>query len=149
MDILKNLTCLPIEIVEHEILSFLNGKQLLFTNKAFYEKYMAKLRFNDLEFSYKNTGIGLDGYIKKILFNRYDYIFSLLVREKYELWVKKRRFYYKGYKYNNYIDWIEQLCYDLDSTVCRNTILDFERRNNKVRKKKHKKMKTINNKWSN
>ena len=110
---------------------------------------MAKLRFNDMEFSYKNTGIGLDGYIKKILFNRYDYIFSLLVREKYELWVKKRRFYYKGYKYNNYIDWIEQLCYDLDSTVCRNTILDYERKNNKVRKKKHKKMKTINNKWSN
>ena len=53
------------------------------------------------------------------------------------------------YKYNHYIDWLEQLCYDLNSTVCRNTILDYERKNNKVRKKKYKKMKTINNKWSN
>ena len=80
MDILKNLTCLPIEIVEYEILSYLNGKQLLFTNKTFYEKYMAKLRFNDIEFSYKNTGIGLDGYIKKVVFHRYDYIFSMMLQ---------------------------------------------------------------------
>ena len=149
MEILTNVGYLPMEIVEHEILSYLNEKQLLLTNKNFYEKYMAKLRFGDKEFSYKNTGIGLDGYIKKIVLNRYDYIFSLLIKEKYNRWIKRRKFYYKGYKYNHYIDWLEQLCYDLNSTACRNTILDYERNNNKVRKKKHKKMKTINNRWSN
>ena len=54
MDILKNLTCLPIEIVEHEILSFLNGKQLLFTNKTFYEN-----RTSLTKTFYKRTSISL------------------------------------------------------------------------------------------
>ena len=48
MDTLKNLKYLPLEIVQHEILSYLNGKQLLFTNKTYYEKYMANLRSTEL-----------------------------------------------------------------------------------------------------
>ena len=143
------LNQLPVEIVNIEILKFLNGEQLLFTNKSNYEKYIIYYRFNHEQYSYKNAGIGFDNYMKKILLKKYDYIFSLLVKYKYKQWIKPSKFRYNGYRYENYIDFLEQLCYSLNSTKCRNALLDYEKDNKQVRKKKYKKMKSIINRWNN
>ena len=143
------LNQLPVEIVNIEILKFLNGEQLLFTNKSNYEKYIIYYRFNHEKFSYKNAGIGFDNYMKKILLKKYDYIFSLLIKYKYKQWIKPIKFRYNGYRYENYIDFLEQLCYKFNSTKCRNALLDYEKNNKQVRKKKYKKMKSIINRWNN
>lgn len=145
---LELLKQLPMEIVTVEIFKFLNGEQLLFTNKKHYESHIINYRFNHNKFSYKNAGIGLDNYIKKILLHRYHYIFSLIIKYKYDYWIKSPKYRYNGYRYENYIDFLEQLCYKLNSTKCRNALLKYEKDNKQVRKKKYKKMRSFINRWN-
>ena len=145
---LEKLYLLPEEIVTNEILKFLGNEKLLFTSKKYYEKNIIKYRLTNTKFSYKRIGL-LDNYIKKILINQYDYIFSLLINEKYGHWVKIKNYTYKGYKYKTYIDLLKQLCIEYQSNKCRNSILNYERINGKLRKNKYKKMRRINNIWSN
>jgi len=141
----KRLLLLPKDIVQIEIFKFLSKKQLLFTNKKNYEKNIIKYRLLEL----KNCGLSLDSYIRNILINKMNYIFYVLINDKYKHWINIKKYKYKAYKYRTFIDLLEQLCYDLNSTKCRNVILNYEKKNNNVRKKKNKKMKHINIKWTN
>jgi hypothetical protein len=140
---------LPKEIIDIEIFKFLNNKQLLFTSKKYYENNIINYRLKNDTFSYKKTGLKLDHYIKKIIINHYDYIFSLLIQEKYPYWIKIKRYNYKGYKYKSYIDLLNQLCIEYQATKCRNFLLSYEKNNGVVRKNKYKKIRRINNIWSN
>jgi len=146
---LNNLILLPKELVEVEIFKYLNGEQLLFTNKKYYESNIIKYRLTNNKFSYAKFGLNLDHYIKIIIKNRYDYIFSLLIREKYNHWVKIKKYKFRGYRYNTYIDLLDQLCIEYQSTKCRNSIQSYEKNNGFLRKNKYKKMRRINNIWSN
>ena len=145
---IENLYLLPEVIVNYEIFKFLSYEKLLFTSKKYYEPNIIKYRLTNKNFSYKRLGF-LDNYIKKLLINKYDYIFSLLIREKYKHWVNIKKYKYKGYKYNSYMDLLDQLCIENQSTKCRNCILDYEKTNGSLRKNKYKKMRRINNIWSN
>ena len=142
----NNLILLPKELVEVEIFKYLNDEQLLFTNKKYYESNIIKYRLTKISLK---AFFGLDNYIKRLLINKYDYIFSLLIREKYKHWVHIKKYRYKGYKYKSYIDLLDQLCIEYQSNKCRNSILEYERINGSLRKNKHKKMRRINNIWSN
>tara|TARA_B100000795_G_C22723584_1_gene408492 strand:+ start:61 stop:507 length:447 start_codon:yes stop_codon:yes gene_type:complete len=148
MILCESLLKLPKDVVENEIFKFLNNEQLLFTNKKYYEKTIIEYRLKNNNFSYKKNGLKLDCYIKKIIINKYNYIFSLLIKEKYKHWKKIKGYYYKDYRYKSYIDVLKHICIELDSTKCRNTILLYEKSNG-VRKNKYKKMRSINNIWSN
>jgi hypothetical protein len=148
MNIFQKINQLPNEIINHEMFKYLNDEQLLFTNKKYYEKNIIKYRLKNEKFSYKKSGL-LDNYIKKIIINHYNYIFSLLIQEKYTHWIKIKRYKYKSYKYKSYIDLLDQLCIDLQSTKCRNYLLSYEKDNGFLRKNKYKKMRRINNIWSN
>ena len=48
-----------------------------------------------------------------------------------------------------YIDLLDQLCIEYQSTKCRNCISNYEKKNGSLRKNKYKKMRRINNIWSN
>mgnify|MGYP006188303227 CR=1 FL=1 len=147
MNIFQKINQLPNEIIDHEIFTYLNDGELLFTCKKYYEINMKKYRLKNEKISYKK-GL-LDNYIKKIIINNYDYIFSLLIQEKYIHWIKIKRYNYKGYKYKSYIDLLDQLCIESQSTTCRNCLLSYEKENGLLRKNKYKKMRSINNIWSN
>jgi hypothetical protein len=147
MILCESLLKLPKEIVENEIFKYLNNEQLLFTNKKYYEENIIKYRLKNNDFSYKKNGLKLDSYIKKIIMNKYDYIFSLLIKEKYKHWKKIKGYYYKDYRYKSYIDVLKHMCTELNVTKCWNIIMTYEKSG--VRKNKYKKMRRINNIWSN
>ena len=148
-DIFKNIILLPNDIKSHVIIPFISNDILLFTCKKYYEDNIIKYRLTNSKFSYKRNGTLLDSYIRRIITKKYYYIFSLLIKEKYSHWVKIKGYKYKNYRYKSFMDALEQICIELNSTKCRNYILSYKDNVKVVRKNKYKKMRSINNIWSN
>ena len=150
--ILNKIDKLPYEMV-YIIKSYIPREILIITNKKDYENEYMKLRlycngegipFNSISFKKKFT---FRTYIKKILKCNLNYIFGMVIKHKYKHWVKITNYYHGGQKYGTYILFLEQLCIMLNSN-CTNVIRDYEKENGIVRKKKHKKMRSINNTWT-
>jgi hypothetical protein len=138
--ILRRIDKIPIELVII-IKSYIPREIIIVTNKKECEGEYMKLRL---------TQIGnLHSYSRKIIINKLNYIFEMLIKFKYTHWKNIKRYRYNGYKYDSYILFLEQLCIMLESTKCGKVIGEFEKRNGIVRKKKHKKMRSINNTWTN
>ncbi len=93
MILCESLLKLPKDVVENEIFKFLNNEQLLFTNKKYYEKTIIEYRLKNNNFSYLKKYLKLDCYIKKIIINKYKYIFSRLIKEQYTHWKKIKGYY--------------------------------------------------------
>ena len=55
-------------------------------------------------------------FIKKIIANNMNYIFEMLIKHKYNHWINIKKYRYRGYKYSNYIQYLEQLCIQMEST---------------------------------
>jgi hypothetical protein len=149
MRIFEKIDLLPSDIRNYCIKPYLSLGTILFTCKKYYENNIMKYRLTNNKYLYKKYGLTLDSYIKKIIIKKFDYIFSLLVKEKYGHWKKIKRYKYKDYRFKTYIDVLIYLCIDNDSTKCRNHIISYEKNNDTVRKNKYKKMKRINNRWNN
>merc|ERR1712166_1254157 len=110
-----------------------------------------RLEWNDAlpyKISYKRH-YTWESYIQKIIKNNLNYIFEMVIKYKYSHWVNIKKYRYNGYKYGNYIQFLEQLCIILESTKCKEVIKNFEKKNGIVRKKKHKKIRRITNIWTN
>jgi hypothetical protein len=149
MNLFENIKLLPNDLIKFEVLPFISNDILLFTCKKYYEENIVNYRLKNDCYSYRRSCLVLDSYIKKIIINKFNYIFSLLIQVKYEHWKKLKKYKYKGWKYKTYIDVLEHICVELDSTKCRNCIIYYKKKNDFVRKNKHKKMRRINNIWSN
>lgn len=151
MDLLNKINKIPLEVAMI-IKTYIPREIIIITNKKDYEKEYMNLRFewNLLckSISYKKS-YTLESYIRKIIKNDLNYIFEMVIKYKYNHWVKIKNYIYNGYKYRNYIQFLEQLCIMLESTRCREVIKNFENNNGIVRKKKHKKIRRINNTWTN
>lgn len=151
MDLLNKINKIPLEVAMI-IKTYIPREIIIITNKKDYEKEYMKLRFewNLLckSISYKKS-YTLESYIRKIIKNDLNYIFEMVIKYKYNHWVKIKKYIYNGYKYRTYIQFLEQLCIMLESTRCREVIKNFENNNGIVRKKKHKKIRRINNTWTN
>lgn len=151
MDLLNKINKIPLEVAMI-IKTYIPREIIIITNKKDYEKEYMNLRFewNLLckSISYKKS-YTLESYIRKIIKNDLNYIFEMVIKYKYNHWVKIKKYIYNGYKYRNYIQFLEQLCIMLESTRCREVIKNFENNNGIVRKKKHKKIRRINNTWTN
>ena len=156
-DILKKINLLPEEITLY-IKNFLSDKSLLLTNKKDYEENIMKVRFlyhNKLlckNFLY-NTETGyysrLDSYINYLIKNDFHYVFGLLIHYKYKQWINIKRYRYKGYLHRNYLEFLNHLCITSESTKCRNILKKAESFIPLLRKKRHKKIRHINNTWTN
>ena len=149
MNIFEMVEHLPSDIINYGIKPFLSLDILLLTCKKYYENNIIKYRLKYDKYLYKKSGLTLDSYIKKIIRKKFDYIFLLLMKEKYEHWKNIKKYIYKGYRYKTFIDVLIHLCIELDSTKCRNHLICYNKNNDFVRKNKHKKMRRINNIWSN
>jgi len=151
MDLLNKINKIPLEVAMI-IKTYIPREIIIITNKKDYEKEYMNLRFewNLLckSISYKKS-YTLESYIRKIIKNDLNYIFEMVIKYKYNHWVKIKKYIYNGYKYRTYIQFLEQLCIMLESTRCREVIKNFENNNGIVRKKKHKKIRRINNTWTN
>ena len=103
-----------------------------------------------------NKPYTFESYIQKLITRNLHYIFKMVITYKYNHWSNISSYRHGGYKYGNYIRYLEQLCVKQDvrekshSTShsilrCSNIISQFEKRNGIVRKKKHKKIRRIDN----
>jgi len=152
MDLLNKINKIPLEVAMI-IKTYIPREIIIITNKKDYEnEYMTlRLEWNDAlpyKISYKRH-YTLESYIRKIIKNNLNYIFEMVIKYKYGHWVNIKKYRYKGYKYGNYIQFLEQLCIILESTKCKEVIKNFEKKNGIVRKKKHKKIRRITNTWTN
>tara|TARA_X000000368_G_C22553982_1_gene503413 strand:- start:28 stop:486 length:459 start_codon:yes stop_codon:yes gene_type:complete len=152
MDLLNKINKIPLEVAMI-IKTYIPREIIIITNKKDYEnEYMTlRLEWNDAlpyKISYKRH-YTLESYIQKIIRNNLNYIFEMVIKYKYSHWVNIKKYRYNGYKYGNYIQFLEQLCIILESTKCKEVIKNFEKKNGIVRKKKHKKIRRITNTWTN
>jgi hypothetical protein len=154
MDLLNKINKIPLEVAMI-IKKYIPREIIIITNKKDYEnEYMTlRLEYNKYALPYKSISYKrhytLESYIRKIIKNNLNYIFEMVIKYKYTHWINIKKYRYKGYKYSNYIQFLEQLCIILESTKCREVIKNFEKKNRIVRKKKHKKIRRINNTWTN
>ena len=152
MDLLNKINKIPLEVAMI-IKTYIPREIIIITNKKDYEnEYMTlRLEWNDAlpyKISYKRH-YTLESYIQKIIKNNLNYIFEMVIKYKYKHWINIKKYRYNGYKYGNYIQFLEQLCIILESTKCKEVIKNFEKKNGIVRKKKHKKIRRITNTWTN
>ena len=157
MNILKNINKIPEDVALY-IKTFLSNNVLFITTKTSYKNNIMKIRFfnhdgnTNKRFLY-NSESGyyskLDSYINYLIKNDYDFIFENLIQYKYNQWVKIRRYTYKGCSHCNYLTFLNHLCITTQSTKCRNVIKKVEKSNPLLRKKRYKKIRYINNRWTN
>ena len=151
MDLLNKINKIPLEVVMI-IKTYISREFIIITNKKDYEnEYMKmRLKWNETALPYKSISYNytFESYVRKIIKNNMNYIFEMVIKYKYNHWLKIKKYRYNGYKYRNYIQFLEQLCIILESTKCGNVIKMFEGKNGIVRKKKHKKIRRINNTWT-
>ena len=150
MDVLDKINTIPMDVLLI-IKEYMVVDTLLITNKKYYEENIMMERFN----IFKNGpickrfyNISLDTYINRIIKNDLNYIFQLLIKHKYKHWIRLKNYKYRGHKFSNYIYFLEQLCIISESNKCREIVVDYEK-NNSIVRKKHKKIKRINNRWTN
>ena len=150
MDLLNKINKIPLEVAMI-IKTYIQREIIIITNKKDYENEYMTLRLENNPYksiSYKRHHT-LESYIRKIIKYNLNYIFEMVIKYKYKHWVNIKKYRYNGYKYGNYIQFLEQLCIILESTKCREVLTNFEKNNRTVRKKKHKKIRRINNTWTN
>ena len=84
----------------------------------------------------------IENYIRCMIRQDNDFIFSQLLKENYSRWINMKKCYYRNSIYANYLVFLESYCLDHESDKCKNLINNlFEELG--LRKNRHKK-KTVN-----
>jgi len=110
---------LPTDILSI-IWDYLPDKKKTILNKFYYEKY-----HYIIEDQAKNPIRFYISYIRKIIRNDLDYVFSVLLKNNYHKWKKekKKKFnYIKTLKSNNFLDSLNLLCIEYNASKCRNLL---------------------------
>jgi hypothetical protein len=90
---------------------------IMLTKKCYLEKHvLLKSSINK-----KNSEV----YIRCMIRQDNEFVFSNILFENYNRWLKMEQYYYKGYIYSNYIDFLESYCIEHESIRCRTIILNF------------------------
>ena len=86
-------------------------------------------------------------YINTIINNDCHFQLNILLQKKFAQWNNNTKWVYKFSTFPNYAIFIKEICIKKNSNKCKELILSYI--NNCSRNKKHKKIRTINNRWSN
>ena len=91
-----------------------------------------------LEYANKNNMIPhhkFDTIIRKITRKNYFFLLDLQFKKKFRQWLKLKKWRYKGFIYDNYIEYIRQLCNENNSYKCLEIIKKYS---GDMSKKKYK-----------
>jgi len=124
------------------IFSYMRPSSCYMLNKKQYISYHKDILIKTTSRTYHN-------FIRDILRNEREFVFSQIVKEHYNIWVRWNLYRFKNSIYNNYVSYILQFCIDHNSPKCRQIL--FEANNNNtagIRKKRHKNVRTKNTSWS-
>ena len=64
-------------------------------------------------------------YIRCMIRQDNSFVFSIILNENYNRWLKMEQYYYKDSIYSNYIYFLVSYCIDYESNNCRALILQF------------------------
>jgi len=106
---------LPDDVVRL-ILAFVPVQTLVCTNKRFYELYHPTLR--------KRIPLFI-AYVRDTVKRDNEFVFSYIVRENIEEWLKNREYRYKNMVFNNFIYFLHHFCLEQDSEQCRQVLLAY------------------------
>ena len=137
---------LPLDIVIFKIKPFLGLDKIFITNRNDYIKYKTE-KYTSLTQSNKELKLNME-YITKLLRNDYNFIFEIIINIKFKIWYKPLKIKYKDMTFYSFLDFIHYKCIELNSGRCKNLINDYFKKNG-IRKKKFKRIRIRNNKWTN
>jgi len=116
---------------------FIPIKELHLTCKKYYNDYK---EYPDQTFK--------KSYLMKLIRNDYDYIFNIILKKKFNYWFKPWDFKYKQTTFPCFIEFLNFLCLEYKSRRCRKIINDHKKTNG-FDKKKYKRIRTKNSRWTN
>ena len=131
------LNLLPNEILVL-IWSYVDIKQKIWVTKSYYEKYH-KLILPDIP--------RFNSYMHFIIRNKYDYLFNIMLKDNYTLWINKKKWPYKEIIFNNYLDYLLYLCNKSNASKLKEILANYKKSNINVNKYKIKR--TNYNRWTN
>jgi len=106
-------------------------------NKQLFEEYCS-----DMKMIWKN----FDSTIRYIIRNDYDYLLDIQFKNRYTHWKKLRRWRYKHIIYPHYVEYLRQFALEQKSLKCCKVIIKY---NGDSSKKKYKRIRIKNIRWSN
>jgi len=115
-DILNNIIYLPTELKE-QIFIYIVPNVKVWLSPLYYNKYHYCVKNMIAKSQY-------DSYVRMIIRNKYDKIFSKLLYENHHDWFRSsgKRYYYKKGAHSRYINFLEQYCIAHESTKCRDKL---------------------------
>lgn len=140
MQILNRINKLPHELVS-QIYEFIPGIAKCLLNKKLYNLHHPVIKLCILK---KKL---YDNYVRDMIRKDYEFVFNFIIRENYFFWIKPKKCFHKNKIFSTYLELLENLCIETESTKCRNEILC----KSGLSKNQHKKniVKTINRTWRN
>lgn len=132
------------EVLCDYIKSYIPLHIIYLTNKIDYIKYKTEIYTSLTSSNSKLTKM----YITKIIKKDLNFIFNILLEIRFKMWYKAWKIKYKGSVLPCFIELLNYICIDNKSDRCRK-LIQTKLKENGIRKKKHKRIRIINNTWSN
>jgi len=115
--LLEKINKLP-EVLVQIIESFIPLSVKVFLNKTYYLKFHKELR-------QRINRRQIENYIRTMVRQDNDFVFTHLLVENYRRWLTMRNYYYKSSIYANYIYFLQSYCIENESTKCKELIKEL------------------------
>ena len=136
-NILPEVLCLT-------IYEFIPLNIIYLTNQTDYIKHKKEMYTSLCENNTKLT----KSYITKLIKNDYDFIFNILLENRFKMWYKAWKIRYKGNILPCFIELLNYICIENKSDRCRK-LIQTKLKEKGIRKNKHKRIRILNNTWRN
>lgn len=136
--LLDCVNVLPYELIDI-IKEFANPIVFLFTNKTYYHKHHAKIKYL-LKDRY-------DSYVRDMIRRDNDFSINQIINDNISFWKREhKKYYYNNFVYSSYINFLIEYSNEQNSTKCYNLLRNIQKING-YNKNKHKKKIEINGRW--
>ena len=135
---MKYLLLIPDDILIY-IKPYISREILLLTSKFYYLKYRKTISI----IKKKNY----ESYLRYIIRCDHGFIFSILLKEYKQKWIKNKRIKYKNLIFDNKLYFLNNYALENNSTKCKE-LIDIHAKSI-LGKKWHKKSKIVKNIWNN
>jgi len=115
MGVIEKIKDLP-DVIVDLIKEYIPLCKLVFVNSTYYKLYHHTIK-KQIPF--------FDNYIRDTIRRDNDYVFEQIIRENYDIWLKKKQFVYKNMIFNNYIYFVRYYCIENNSEKCRLVIKEY------------------------
>ena len=139
---------LPLEIISI-IKSYLPLNVFYLTNKQDYITYKKEITTSLPKNNYKSSQ---RSYLRYLIRRDYNFILNIILSVKFNNWYKAIKIPYNGYTFPCYIDLLNHHCIEMKASKCRKLIkekINEKLKKKGISKKKYKRIRIRNSKWSN